>query len=149
MYCKIPIYYIQWIQRIYKQKSLTWIFFFIRWTAVLLAYISWIWNLISTYQRVGFYVNKHNINVWFLVFYVRKIKKEKRRPPFSDVCTSAPVLLFLWFAYVPVSNILLPQSRVMCSFAIIIFRPSCSYTYYTRSVYSVHIMSHSRCPFCL
>lgn len=73
-----------------------------------------------------------------------KYKKKKRLQTLFRMCVYAlpprPVLLFLWFAYVPVSNILLPLTRVMCSFAII-FPPPQLVLY--RAYIRCTLMSHS------
>lgn len=111
-----------------KQKSLIRIIFhfFFVFFLTLNGFISmpWIWNPISSCQRVGLYVNKHNINVRFYFLCICAKQKIKIRP-FSDVYMHfrPRLVVLVWFAYVPVSNIFLPLPRVMCSFAIIIFRP--------------------------
>jgi len=103
----------------------------------------WIWNPISSCQRVGLYVNKHNINVRFYFLCICAKQKIKIRP-FSDVYMHfrPRLVVLVWFAYVPVSNIFLPPATRNVFFRNYYFPPP-------QLTRDMHIMSHSCCPFCL
>jgi hypothetical protein len=130
-----------------KQKSLIRIIFhfFSFFFLTLNGFISmlWIWNPISSCQRVGLYVNKHNINVRFYFLCICAKQKNKN-----------PTLFGCIYALPPPSCC----SCVICIRACVKhFYPPATRNVFFRNYYFpppqltqyMHIMSHSCCPFCL